>query len=151
MPLLKEGLEVLGAWGYNYITCAFNWVKTNPNVKIDYFTEGDKRITNQNISITKDIYSGLGSWVCGNSELCLLGKKGKGVKRINKSIKQILIAPRGKHSSKPSEARTRIEMLFPENVNKLEVFAREKVNGWDSLGNEVGYWWDISQQKWIKI
>ena len=26
-PLLKEGLEVMKAWGFTYKTCGFNWVK----------------------------------------------------------------------------------------------------------------------------
>lgn len=28
-PLLKEGLEVMKAWGFTYKTCGFNWVKRN--------------------------------------------------------------------------------------------------------------------------
>ncbi len=29
MPMLKEGLVVIEAWGFRYITCAFTWVKQN--------------------------------------------------------------------------------------------------------------------------
>lgn len=28
-PLLREGLEVMRAWGFTYKTCGFNWVKKN--------------------------------------------------------------------------------------------------------------------------
>src|SRR3990170_1799677 len=43
MPLLKEALTVIEAWGFQYITCAFVWVKVNPK------GEG--------------VYSGLGHWI----------------------------------------------------------------------------------------
>ena len=28
-PNLKEGIEDIESWGYNYATCAFNWIKKN--------------------------------------------------------------------------------------------------------------------------
>ena len=80
------------------------------------------------------IYSGLGHWVNGNAELVLLGNKGK-PKRLAKNIKQIVLSPRGKHSAKPEEVRKRIELLFEPPY--IELFARQKVVGWDSWGNEV--------------
>jgi site-specific DNA-methyltransferase (adenine-specific) len=43
---------------------------------------------------------------------------------------------RGKHSAKPEEVRGRIERMFPDQA-KLELFAREMVDGWDSHGDEV--------------
>jgi len=41
-----------------------------------------------------------------------------------------------RHSQKPEIAYQIIERLYP-NTNKLEVFSRNKRNGWDSWGNEV--------------
>ena len=115
MPMLREGLEVIDAWGFKYITCAFVWVKLNPS------GEG--------------IYSGLGHWVNGNAELCLFGKKGH-PQRIAKNVKQIVIAPRGRHSQKPDEVRDRIVQLMGD-LPRLELFARQEVDGWDCWGNEV--------------
>ena len=114
MPKLREALTAIKAWGFEYKTCAFCWVKQNPN------GEG--------------IYSGLGRWVNGNAELCLLATKGH-PKRQAKNIKQILFAPRGRHSAKPPETRKRIEKLV--GGAKIELFAREQVDGWDCWGNEV--------------
>ena len=54
-PLLKEGLEVMKAWGFTYKTCGFNWVKRNK--KADSF------------------FLGLGYWTRSNSEICLLGTR----------------------------------------------------------------------------
>ena len=123
MPLLQEALEVISAWGFKYTTCASNWIKLNPSVKNPLF------IT------MKDIYSGLGHWVNGNAELCLLGKRGH-PKRYNKNVKQILFAPRGRHSAKPNEVRKRI-IRIAGDLPRIELFAREKPLGWDVWGNEV--------------
>jgi len=43
---------------------------------------------------------------------------------------------RTKHSKKPDEIRKRIERMFPSQT-KIELFAREKIKGWDVWGNEV--------------
>ena len=115
MPMLREGLEVIKSWGFEYRTCAFCWVKQNPS------GEG--------------IYSGLGHWTNGNAELCLFAKKGK-PKRVAKNIKQILLAPRGRHSAKPPETRDRIKRLLGD-LPRIELFARQHSDGWDCWGNEV--------------
>ena len=46
------------------------------------------------------------------------------------------IAKKGKHSKKPDVAIEMIERFYP-NTNKIELFAREKRDGWDAFGNEV--------------
>jgi site-specific DNA-methyltransferase (adenine-specific) len=115
MPKLREALKVIDAWGFEYRTCAFTWVKQNPK------GEG--------------IYSGLGHWTNGNAELCLFAKQGQ-PKRINKDVKQIVLAPRSRHSAKPAEVRERIVRLMGD-VPRVELFAREKVDGWECFGNEV--------------
>lgn len=115
MPKLNEAFEVISQWGFRYTTCAFTWVKLNPK------GEG--------------IYSGLGHWTNGNAELCLFAKKGS-PKRIAKNVKQIVLAPRGRHSAKPPEVRSRIVRLLGD-LPRIELFAREKSQGWDAWGNEV--------------
>lgn len=115
MPLLKEAMAVIESWGYKFITCAFVWVKQNPK--------------------GYGIYSGLGSWTNSNAELCLLAKRGS-PKRLAKNIKQIAILPRGRHSEKPNEIRERITALMGD-LPRIELFARERFDGWDAWGNEV--------------
>lgn len=41
-----------------------------------------------------------------------------------------------KHSKKPSEIRDRIVELCGD-IPRIELFAREKVDGWDCIGNEI--------------
>ena len=113
-PQLPEALEVMKAWGFKYVTVAFCWSKHTTN---------KKKVSN------------LGRWTMGNVELCLLGKKGK-PQRISKNIKQLVEAERTKHSKKPDEVRKRIVELMGD-VPRIELFAREKTEGWDVWGNEV--------------
>lgn len=115
MPMLQEGLEVIKAWGFDYKTCAFTWVKQNPR------GEG--------------IYCGLGRWTRGNAELCLFARRGH-PKRIDASVKQIILAPREQHSKKPDCARDRITQLLGD-LPRIELFARQYADGWDCWGNEV--------------
>lgn len=115
-PQLPEALHVIKSWGFKYTTVAFCWSK---------ITTGNKEVAN------------LGRWTMGNVELCLLGVKGKpNSMRIDKSIRQLVVAERTKHSKKPEEVRKRIKTLFGERT-RIELFAREKTPGWDVWGNEV--------------
>jgi N6-adenosine-specific RNA methylase IME4 len=55
---------------------------------------------------------------------------------INHGVHQIIEAPVRKHSKKPDEVREKIIDLVGD-ISKIELFAREKVDGWDSWGNEI--------------
>ena len=54
-----------------------------------------------------------------------------------RNVRQLVEATRGKHSEKPNEVRKRIVEMFGNNLPKIELFAREKHDGWDVWGNEV--------------
>jgi N6-adenosine-specific RNA methylase IME4 len=114
MPLLKEGLGTIGAWGFEYKNCAFSWVKTTKNGKIHF---------------------GMGHYTRGNNELCLLGTRGK-VPVVNHSVSQIVMSNVSDHSKKPDEVRDRIVSLVGD-LPRIELFARSKSDGWDVWGNEV--------------
>jgi len=114
-PCLEEGLELIKAWGFTYKTCAFTWVKRN--------------------KIAPSWFWGLGYWTRANSELCLLATKGN-PKRVDKGVHQVVDTPIEKHSKKPDCVRDRILRLMGD-LPRIELFARQKVEGWDSWGNEV--------------
>ncbi len=77
----------------------------------------------------------MGFWTRANTEDCLLATRGH-PKRIDRSVRQLLISPRLKHSQKPPETRDRIVQLMGD-IPRIELFARQKVEGWDCWGNEV--------------
>jgi N6-adenosine-specific RNA methylase IME4 len=115
MPKLNEVMEVIKAWGFEYKTCGFTWVKKN--------------------KIADTWFWGMGRWTRANAELCLLATKGK-PKRINAGIHSVIDTPIEKHSKKPVEVRQRIEDLVGD-LPRIELFARETADGWDSWGNEI--------------
>jgi N6-adenosine-specific RNA methylase IME4 len=69
------------------------------------------------------------------SECCLIATKGR-PKPINRGIRSVVMAPAGKHSKKPDEVRNRIVELCGD-VPRIELFARDRYEGWSAFGNEV--------------
>jgi len=124
MPKIIEANKVIESWGFEYKTCAFTWVKRN---KI--FSQ--KRYEERGI----DDFMGQGRWTRGNAELCLLATKGN-PKRLSAKVRQIIHTPIQEHSKKPDEIRNRIIELVGD-LPRIELFARQKVNGWDSLGFDI--------------
>jgi len=116
-PLLPEALEVISAWGFKYKTCGFTWVKQNKK--------------------SDGLYMGMGGYTRSNAEICLVGKKGKGVKRINCGIRQTQIHRLQEHSKKPDAFRQSIIDLYGDNVKKIELFARGSFDGFDCIGDEA--------------
>ena len=57
-------------------------------------------------------------------------------KPIRNNVKQVMNEIRTEHSKKPEELRRRIVDLMGD-VPRIELFARQKVEGWDSWGNQV--------------
>ena len=106
-PCLREGFE--------YKTCGFVWVKKNK--KSDSW------------------FWGLGYWTRANAEICLIGTKGK-PDRKSRSVHQVVDSRIREHSRKPDEVRDRIVQLCGD-VPRIELFARQSVEGWDCWGNEV--------------
>jgi len=120
-PMLREALEVIKEWGFEYKTNAFTWLKTYPNQ-------------------TLKMVFGVGYYTKSNAEVCLLATKGKAHKLVkNNSISQMIITSKTKHSEKPKEARNKIIQLVGE-LPRIELFARssQKVeNGWVNVGYDV--------------
>jgi len=67
--------------------------------------------------------------------LCLLATKGK-PKRIKNNVRQVVHEIRTNHSKKPDYVRRSIVELMGD-VPRIELFAREKKDGWHVFGNEV--------------
>ena len=84
-------------------------------------------------------FMGLGAYTRANAEVCLLGVtpgfKAKTQIRAH-NVHQIIEAPFEGHSKKPDETRQRIVELLGD-VPRLEMFARQRADGWDAWGNEA--------------
>ncbi|HWT01151.1 MAG TPA: MT-A70 family methyltransferase [Pyrinomonadaceae bacterium] len=126
-PKLKDCMEVIKAWGFDYKTVAFVWVKTKKNAAVDQlgFFPAD----------SFEEFFGMGNWTRSNTEFCLLAGKGR-VERQSAAVRQIIYAPVQEHSRKPAETRDRIIQLVGD-LPRVELFARQRHEGWHVWGNEV--------------
>lgn len=57
-------------------------------------------------------------------------------KRRSAGVHQVILSHIEEHSKKPDEARRRIVELMGD-LPRIELFARQKADGWDAWGNEV--------------
>lgn len=125
IPLLKDSFSVLDSWGFEYKSIAFVWIKLNKK--------------------SDTLFWGMGHWTRSNAELCILATKGH-PKRKSAKVHQVIMSHIQQHSKKPDEARERIIELIGD-LPRIELFAREKKDGWDSWGNEIEC--DINMDEYI--
>lgn len=114
-PLLQEALDTIKAWGFTYKCVGFTWVKQN--------------------KLGSGYFFGLGRWTRGNPEICLMATRGK-PKRVSASVANLTLAPLTRHSAKPPVIRDKIVQLLGD-LPRIELFARQTAEGWDSWGNEI--------------
>jgi N6-adenosine-specific RNA methylase IME4 len=109
-PHLPDALQVIGAWGFTYRTNCV-WVKQSP---------------------------GLGYWVRNQHEILLIAARGN-MRSPPEGARppSVITAPRRGHSEKPVAAYELIERMYPE-LPKIELFARNKRDGWAVWGNQAG-------------
>ena len=126
-PTLVAGQpqQVCRAWGFEPSAMAFVWVKAKKG-----YEQGSLWFTLDEGAFVK----GMGHTTRQNAEFVLLGRRGS-PKRLDKSIHQIIVAPRREHSRKPDDVHERIESYAPGPY--LELFARQTRPGWDAWGNET--------------
>jgi N6-adenosine-specific RNA methylase IME4 len=109
-PLLEESFEVIRSWGFQYKT-SFVWDKVKHN---------------------------FGHYNSVRHELLLVCTKGSCTpdeKVLHDSV--ISIERSNKHSEKPEEFRRIIDGIYTWG-ERIELFARTAVSGWDCWGNEPG-------------
>lgn len=110
---VDQAIGLAEGWGFAFKTIAFVWAKTNANGTFPI---------------------GMGYWSRKQTETCLLFTRGK-PRRMDKGVRQLIVAPRREHSRKPDEQYERIERLVAGPY--LELFARQTRPGWDAWGNET--------------
>lgn len=116
-PLLPEAIEIIHAWGFEYKTLAWVWIKLD--------------------RIGMGFFHGMGYYTRSNSEPCLLATRGNLPKPKARDVQALICSPIREHSRKPDEQYAKIERLYPDGPY-LEMFARRKHSErWDVWGNEV--------------
>lgn len=108
-PKLEEAFKVINSWGFSYITSAV-WNKC---------------------------WTGRGYYFRIQHEHLLIAKRGKiPVPEEAARPGSIIEEKRTKHSKKPDIFYEIIEKMYPE-LPKIELFARNEREGWDSWGNQL--------------
>lgn len=115
-PCFPQALKLIEAWGFKYKTIIFTWIKQCKK--------------------SEKLFTGMGFYTRSNAEFCILASRGASLPRISRSVHSVIISHVEEHSKKPAEARERIVKLFGD-VPRIELFARERVSGWDAWGNEI--------------
>jgi N6-adenosine-specific RNA methylase IME4 len=108
MPLLEECFPVIKAWGFQFKT-GLGWDKG------------------------KMIY---GKYLGNQLELLLLATRGSCTPDTHELETNLRRVPPAGHSTKPQEFRLLIEHLYKTGPY-LELFARERADGWESWGNAL--------------
>lgn len=127
-PKAQDAFRLFELWGFTYKTCAFSWIKADAR-QVEMFRDDS------------DPFVGMGYWTRANSEVCLLGTRGK-PQRLNADVRQAIIEPRREHSRKPDCVYSRIERLVAGPY--LELFARTTRENWTSWGNQVGKFAEVA-------
>lgn len=120
-PKLDFAMELLKAWGFTYKTVGFYWVKET--------------------KLQNGWHMGPGYWTRANPETCLLGTRGH-PKRLSASVRKLIIEPVREHSRKPEAFYERVPQLVGGPY--LELFGRQRREGFDVWGNEVDKFAEVS-------
>lgn len=111
-PMLPQAFGVMQAWGFEFKT-AGHWVKRTKHGKLAF---------------------GTGYLLRCAGEPFLIGTKGN--PKTTRVVRSVVEGPIREHSRKPDEAFVEAERLMPE-ATRLELFSRQKRDGWDVWGNQV--------------
>ena len=108
-PMLPEGLQVVQAWNFQY-KGHFIWDKVKHN---------------------------FGHYNSVQHELLLIATKGSCTPDVPKLFDSVVEEERSNiHSRKPDIFREIIDTIYPHG-NRIELFARQKAEGWESWGADV--------------
>lgn len=106
-PKLEEALDLAAAWGFDY-KASMVWDKVKHNV---------------------------GYYVSVRHELLLICTRGSCTPDVPELVDSVVVIERSEHSKKPSQFRSLIDRLYPHGP-RIELFAREKADGWEAYGND---------------
>lgn len=120
---LEDAIRVINAWNLHYRGVFQVWVKTN---------KAGKAISGQGVrpSYTKPTVEYL--------LVASTHAQGRTFPILTEAMENVVMAPRpgNIHSKKPAVFRDNITKLLGDR-SRIELFARESIEGWDAWGNEV--------------
>lgn len=107
-PILEEAFDVIRAWGFKY-KASFVWDKIKHN---------------------------MGHYNSVRHEFLLVCVRGSCQPDVQKLFDSVQSIERTRHSEKPPIFREIIDTIYPHGP-RIELFARQTSEGWDTYGNEI--------------
>jgi N6-adenosine-specific RNA methylase IME4 len=107
-PILAEAFDVIKSWGFTY-KASFVWDKVKHN---------------------------MGHYNSVRHEFLLICVRGSCQPDVQKLFDSVVSVERTEHSRKPAMFREMIDTIYP-NGRRIELFAREHIQGWDVYGNQL--------------
>ena len=139
----KDNIPIRKSWGQNFLTdnnTINKIIKIIDPKKTDTILEigpGHGALTEKLLPVSKNLYAiGTGYWTRANNEVCILATKGKISRVKGSNVHRLVVADRERHSKKPAIIRDKIVELCGD-LPRIELFARQRVEGWDCWGNEI--------------
>ena len=112
LPIIPE---IMNMWGFKYVTIGFVWNKIAKN--------------------TCGVNATFSAYTRKSCEFCYIGRRGKSIIKDHTQY-QYYAEPKRKHSQKPDRIKNLIVKMCGD-LPRIELFARQKTEGWDVWGNEV--------------
>lgn len=107
-PILEEAFDVIRAWGFKY-KASFVWDKIKHN---------------------------MGHYNSVRHEFLLICVRGSCQPDVQTLFDSVQSVERTRHSEKPPIFREIIDTIYPHGP-RIELFARQRADGWDVYGNEI--------------
>jgi N6-adenosine-specific RNA methylase IME4 len=121
VPMALNAGKVIEAWRLEYCS-QFVWPKVAEEAMLSAPLQG----------------FGTGYWNRNQHELLYVATRGAFPTPLpGDRISSLIVAPRGRHSEKPTAVYEMIERAYP-NLPKIELFARSLRPGWSAWGDEIG-------------
>ena len=154
-PFVKQAFEICEAWGLEYSTYPFVWIKptrrTASQGKFFFQIEDDENwekgngyVTMANAEIVLGFKRGRPERINSGVRQLIIEPKleqvrsrntGKPQGQLGTGVRQLIVHPRMEHSRKPDAAHQRIEQLYQGPY--CELFARRPYPGWVCVGNQL--------------
>ncbi len=121
-PFLEKSFDVIRAWGFQYRTVAFTWVKKG--------------------KLGEKWHMGTGYYTRANPEICLLGVRGSMPVEPSNRPPNLIVTPLEAHSQKPWIAHRNIHEMYPDTT-RIELFASKAseanayLHGFEPLGFDI--------------
>jgi len=156
--LLQDGLDIMKEWGFVHKQI-YIWVKTkkdplenfkkwikskilkHPQIVYDSFAY--KRAISailenvNNINLSEVLSFNMGRLFRQTHEVCLIGINNTKIykKLQNKSQRSVSFAENTRHSAKPDNLYTSLDLMFPGS-SKIDIFSRKQRSNWICIGDQ---------------